>query len=127
MRNQKYIIMSFLSAGVLVGYSVRGLAIPLLARMEVNDPMLFDVLNATSLFGIVLGVMTFLVLNRHPLVVRFTDEVVTELSRVTWPDREETLRSTTVVIGTTLFVALMLALYDYAWGAITKVLLFQEG
>jgi preprotein translocase SecE subunit len=127
MRNQKYIIMSFLSAGVLVGYSVRGLAIPLLARMEVNDPMLLDVLNATSLFGIVLGVMTFLVLNRHPLVVRFTDEVVTELSRVTWPDREETLRSTTVVIGTTLFVALMLALYDYAWGAITKVLLFQEG
>jgi preprotein translocase SecE subunit len=127
MRNQKYIIMSFLSAGVLVGYSVRGLAIPLLARMEVNDPMLFDVLNATSLFGIVLGVMTFLVLNRHPLVVRFTDEVVSELSRVTWPDREETLRSTTVVIGTTVFVALMLALYDYAWGAITKVLLFQEG
>jgi preprotein translocase SecE subunit len=127
MRNQKYIIMSFLSAGVLVGYSVRGLAIPLLARMEVNDPMLLDVLNATSLFGIVLGVMTFLVLNRHPLVVRFTDEVVSELSRVTWPDREETLRSTTVVIGTTLFVALMLALYDYAWGAITKVLLFQEG
>ena len=127
MRNQKYIIMSFLSAGVLVGYSVRGLAIPLLARMEVNDPMLLDVLNATSLFGIVIGVMTFLVLNRHPLVVRFTDEVVTELTRVTWPDREETLRSTTVVIGTTLFVALMLALYDYAWGAITKVLLFQEG
>jgi preprotein translocase SecE subunit len=127
MRNQKYIIMSFLSAGVLVGYSVRGLAIPLLARMEVSDPMLFDVLNATSLFGIVLGVMTFLVLNRHPLVVRFTDEVVSELSRVTWPDREETLRSTTVVIGTTVFVALMLALYDYAWGAITKVLLFQEG
>lgn len=127
MRNQKYIIMSFLSAAVLVGYSVRGLAIPLLARMEVNDPVLFDMLNATSLFGIVLGVMTFLVLNRHPLVVRFTDEVVTELSRVTWPDREETLRSTTVVIGTTLFVALMLALYDYAWGAITKVLLFQEG
>jgi preprotein translocase SecE subunit len=127
MRNQKYIIMSFLSAGVLVGYSVRGLAIPLLARMEVNDPMLLDVLNATSLFGIVLGVMTFLVLNRHPLVVRFTDEVVSELSRVTWPDREETLRSTTVVIGTTVFVALMLALYDYAWGAITKVLLFQEG
>ena len=127
MRNQKYIIMTFLSAGVLMGFSVRGLAIPLLARMEVNDPMLLDVVNATSLGGIVIGVLTFLVLNRHPLVVRFTDEVVSELRRVTWPDREETIRSTTVVIGTTLFVALMLALYDYAWGTITKVLLFQEG
>lgn len=127
MRNQKYIIMTFLAAGVLVGFSVRGLAIPLLARMEVNDPMLLDVVNATSLAAIVIAVLTFLVLNRHPLVVRFTDEVVSELRRVTWPDREETLRSTTVVIGTTLFVALMLALYDYAWGTITKVLLFQEG
>ena len=106
MRNQKYIIMTFLAAGVLVGFSVRGLAIPLLARMEVNDPMLLDVVNATSLAAIVIAVLTFLVLNRHPLVVRFTDEVVSELRRVTWPDREETLRSTTVVIGTTLFVAL---------------------
>jgi preprotein translocase subunit SecE len=127
MRNQKYIIMTFLSAAALVGASVRGLAIPLMARMEVNDPMILDMINATSLIGLVTGVLTFLVLNRHPLVVGFTDEVVSELRRVTWPDREETIRSTTVVIGTTLFVALMLALYDYAWGTITKVLLFQEG
>jgi preprotein translocase subunit SecE len=119
--------MTFLSAAALVGASVRGLAIPLMARMEVNDPMILDMINATSLIGLVTGVLTFLVLNRHPLVVGFTDEVVSELRRVTWPDREETIRSTTVVIGTTLFVALMLALYDYAWGTITKVLLFQEG
>ena len=127
MRNQKYIIMAFLSAGVLLGFSVRGLAIPLLARMEVNDPMLLGLINGTSLAGLVAGVLTFLVLNRHPLVVRFTNECVSELRRVTWPDREETIRSTTVVIGTTLFVALMLAFYDYAWGAITRALLFQEG
>ena len=126
MRNQKYIIMTFLSAGVLTGFSVRGLAIPLLARMEVNDPMLLDLINATSLGGLVVGVLTFLVLNRHPLVVKFTDEVVTELRRVTWPDREETIRSTTVVIGTTLFVALMLAIYDYVWAGITSSLLFTQ-
>lgn len=127
MRNQKYIIMTFLAAGVLLGFSVRGLSVPLLARLEVSDPMLFGLVNATSLGGLVTGVLTFLVLNRHPLVVRFTNECVSELRRVTWPDREETIRSTTVVIGTTLFIALMLAFYDYAWGAITRVLLFQEG
>ncbi|MEL6344546.1 MAG: preprotein translocase subunit SecE [Myxococcota bacterium] len=127
MRNQKYIVMSFLSAGVLVGFSVRGLAIPLLARMEMGDPMILGLINATSLAGIITAVLTFVVLNRHPGVVRFTNEVVTELRRVTWPDREETLRSTTVVIGTTLFVALMLALYDYAWAEVTGYLLFSEG
>jgi preprotein translocase subunit SecE len=125
MRNQKYIVMSFLAAGSLVGFTVRGLAIPLLAQLETGDPLVAGLINATALAGIVAGVLTFLILNRHPLVVKFTNEVITELRKVTWPDREETIRSTTVVIGTTLFVALMLAIYDYAWAEITSVLLFS--
>ena len=127
MRNQKYIVMSFLAAAVLVGFSVRGLTVPLLARMEVNDPMLLGLLNASSLGGLLAGVLTFVVLNRHPLVVRFTNEVVTELRRVTWPDREETLRSTTVVIGTTIFVAACLFLYDQVWRTLAQAMLFSEG
>jgi len=126
MRNQKYIVMSFLAAAALVGATVRGLAIPLLAQIEVGDPQIAGLVNATALAGIVTGVLTFLILNRHPLVVRFTNEVVTELRQVTWPTREETIRSTTVVIGTTLFVAMMLAIYDYAWAEITSALLFTE-
>ena len=126
MRNQKYIVMSFLGAAALVGITVRGLAVPLLAQLEVGDPLVFDLINATSLGGIVTGVLTFLILNRHPLVVKFTNEVITELRKVTWPDREETVRSTTVVIGTTVFVAVMLAIYDYAWAEITSVLLFSS-
>ena len=126
MRNQKYIVMSFLAAGALVGSTVRGLAVPLLAQIELGDPQIAGLVNATSLAGIVTGVLTFLILNRHPLVVKFTNEVITELRKVTWPDREETIRSTTVVIGTTLFVAAMLAIYDYAWAEITSVLLFTE-
>jgi preprotein translocase subunit SecE len=125
MRNQKYIVMSFLAAGTLVGFTVRGLAIPLLAQLEMGDPLVAGLINATSLTGLVTGVFTFLILNRHPLVVKFTNEVITELRKVTWPDREETIRSTTVVIGTTLFVATMLAIYDFAWAEITSVLLFS--
>ena len=126
MRNQKYIVMSFLAAGALVGFTVRGLAVPLLAQLEVGDPQIAGLVNATSLAGIVTGVLTFLILNRHPLVVKFTNEVITELRKVTWPEREETIRSTTVVIGTTLFVASMLGIYDYAWAEITSVLLFSD-
>lgn len=126
MRNQKYIVMTFLSAGVLVGFSLRGLTVPLLARMELSDPMVLGLVNASSLGGILAGVLTFVVLNRHPGIVKFTNEVITELRRVTWPDREETFRSTTVVIGTTLFVALMLALYDYAWAEVTGYLLYTQ-
>ncbi len=127
MRNQKYIIMTFLVAGVLIGFTLRGLAVPILAQLEMGDPQVFGLINATSLAGIVSGVLTFLILNRHPLVVRYTNDVIIELRRVTWPDREETIRSTTVVIATTLFVAVMLGIYDYAWAEITSALLFNEG
>lgn len=127
MRNQKYIVMSFLAAGVLVGYSVQGLLVPLFARLEVSDPMLLGLINGSSLLGLITGILTFLVLNRHPLVVRFTDEVVSELRRVTWPDREETIRSTTVVLGTTLFVAGCLFVYDQVWRTLAQAVLFSEG
>jgi len=127
MRNQKYIVMSFLAAGALIGFTLLGLLVPTLARMEVGDPQIFGLVNATSLVALVVAVVTFVGLNRHPLVVRFSNEVITELRRVTWPEREETVRSSAVVVGTTLFVALMLAIYDYSWAEVTSLLLFTEG
>ena len=66
-------------------------------------------------------------MNRHAKVYSFTDESVTELRKVTWPTKEESIRSTTVCIITTLFIAATLAFYDYVWGRVTKVFLFTEG
>ena len=74
----------------------------------------------------VIGIGGFLLLNRHPAVVGFTNEAWTELRRVFWPDKEETVRSTTVVIGVTLFIAFMLGLYDYVWAEVTRLFLFTK-
>jgi preprotein translocase subunit SecE len=127
MANQKYIILAFLSAAVLVGMAVRGLSVPLLAQLQMGDPQVFGLVNATSVVGISCAVTTFLVLNRHPIVYEFTDEVIVELAKVTWPDKQETVRSTTVVVVFTLVVALALGVYDYVWARITNVFLFTEG
>ena len=126
MKNQKFVLMSFFSAAVLVGMSLQGLGAPLLANFEVSNPELFLGLNATSLVALIAGVITFLVLNRHPVAYRFTDEVVTELRKVSWPSREETIRSTTVVVVFTVIVAGALAGYDWIWGEITSRVLFTE-
>lgn len=127
MDNRKYILMSFLGAATLLGMSVRGLGGPLLARLEVGDPLVLGLLNATTLAGIAIGVVCFFVLNRHPLVYSFTDETVGELRKVTWPDREDTLRSSLIVIGCTLVIAGSLAFYDFVWGRLTGLFLFTEG
>ncbi len=126
MKNQRFVLMSFFAAAVLVGMSLQGLGAPLLANFEVSNPELFLGLNATSLAAFIAGVATFLILNRHPVAYRFTDEVVSEFRKVTWPTREETIRSTTVVVVFTVIVASTLAGYDWIWGEITSRVLFTQ-
>ena len=123
--NQRYVLMGFLGTAAFLGFAVRGLVIPLLARIEVVDPQI-GFLSGTDFLGLVVGVVTFLVLNRHPLVHGFTDESVTELRKVVWPSKDETVRATIVVIGATFFIAATLAFYDFVWARVTSTFLFTE-
>ncbi len=127
MQNQRFILLSFLGAAVLLGMSVQGLSIPLLARLEVADPQILGLINATTLAGLAVGVATFLILNRNRAAVAFTNEVIDELRKVHWPDKQETVRSTLVVVIFTFVVAGALAAYDYVWAQVTEMFLFTEG
>jgi preprotein translocase subunit SecE len=126
MRNQRYILLGFFVVAAFLGFAVRGLAVPMLARLDIVDPQI-GFISGTAALGILVGVVTFLVMNRHPVVHSFSDESVTELRKVVWPDKEETVRSATVVIITTLFIALTLAMYDFVWARVTSTFLFSEG
>lgn len=126
MRNQRYILMGFMSVAAFLGFAVRGLVVPFLARIDVVDPQI-GFISGTDALGIIVGVVTFLVMNRHPVVHGFSDESVTELRKVVWPDKEETVRSATVVVVTTLFIAATLAMYDFVWARVTSTFLFSEG
>jgi preprotein translocase SecE subunit len=46
---------------------------------------------------------------------------------VTWPSREETVRASTTVVLTTLFMASLLAVYDFTWKNLADLFLFTEG
>ena len=54
-------------------------------------------------------------------------ETESELRKVTWPEREDTLRSSLIVIGCTFVIAGSLAFYDFVWGRLTGIFLFTEG
>ena len=126
MKNQRYVLMSFFTAAVLVGMSLQGLGAPLLANFEISNPELPLGFTATNLAAFLVGITTFFVLNRHPVAYQFTDEVVTEFRKVTWPSKEVPVRSTTVVVVFTVIVAGALAGYDWIWGEITSRVLFTE-
>jgi preprotein translocase SecE subunit len=127
MDNQKYIYLTFIGSAVLLGTSIRGLVVPLLASMEVGDPRFFGFIDASALGGILIGIATFFILTRNRAATVFTDEVVTELSKVVWPDKQETTRSTLVVVSFTVIVAFALGLYDYIWAGITREFIFSAG
>lgn len=51
----------------------------------------------------------------------FATEVVTELSKVTWPTREETWYSTVVVLTASAIAAVYTGMFDAIWSAITDL------
>jgi preprotein translocase subunit SecE len=126
MDNRRYILLTFLIGAALIGLSVRGLGGPLLALLEVGDPVVLGGVKSTSLAGVAAGVVGFLALSRHQLAVSFTGEVIEELRKVVWPDREETVRSTIVVLSFSVIVAGIITIYDQIWGNLVQIL-FADG
>ena len=58
---------------------------------------------------------------RHPKVNRLAVEIVTELSKVTWPTRKELSASTVVVIIVSIIAAIILGLFDFFWAWFTDL------
>jgi len=119
--NDKYITLSFLIAAVLIGALLRSFGIEVIAALAWPDPLVMGLLNATSLAGIVTGVVSFLVLLRNATAVRFVDECVVEVRKTFFPGREETMDSTVVVIVATFIMSGSLALFDFFWAKVTAV------
>jgi len=126
MANQRFIVLTFFLAGVLVGLTVRGLGLPLLASLEIADPLVLGLVNASSLVSVASGMLTFFFMLKNEPAYSFTSEAIYELRKTSWPGKEETVRSTAVVIGTTFFIAAALASYDLVWAKLTGIFLFTE-
>ena len=126
MKNTKTIAFILLGLTWLTVVALRGLAIPVLAKFEIGDPIVVF-LSASALVAIILGAVTYIALMRNTLVVQFADEVIDELNKVTWPEKDETVSSTVVVVGVTLFIAAALGLYDYVWAEVTQIVLYTDG
>ncbi len=75
------------------------------------------------LIGFALAVVAGLVVRRHEVANTFLNEVVLELSRVTWPTRKETVASAGVVVVMIAIASLVLFLIDSLWGTMIRGLL----
>jgi preprotein translocase subunit SecE len=123
VKNTKTIAFILLALSWLLAVALRGLAIPVMAKFEMGDPVI-GFMSASAMAAIFLGLGTFVALMRNTQVVTFADEVIEELNKVTWPEKDETVNFTVVVVGVTLFIAAALGLYDYVWAEVTQMVLY---
>ena len=126
MSKQRYVLLVFVIAAVLIGISVQSAATSAFAQFALPDDRVLGILNTSSILAILGGAATFLVLIRNRPALKFVGEVVGELVRVTWPSREETVRAATTVVLTTVFMASLLAVYDFTWKNVADLILFTE-
>ncbi len=79
--------------------------------------------DSTMVSGIaaLIGIGGAFALYRHPRVYQLAHEVVSELSKVTWPSKDETYYSTLVVIVTSVIAALYCGVFDAVWSSFTDL------
>jgi preprotein translocase subunit SecE len=67
--------------------------------------------------------MAFLVREKYEGAIQFLREVKTELKKVTWPSRKDTLSGTAVVLVAVFIIAVFLGIVDSGLSNLIKLLL----
>jgi preprotein translocase subunit SecE len=70
----------------------------------------------------VAAVVTAFICYKAPGIRQWAQEVAFELSKVTWPSRQETWSATVIVLIVTAIAAVILGVFDTAWAAVTDLI-----
>lgn len=118
-QNQKWVNLSYLALAVLVGYIVFALAAQIVGiyDLEARVRNVDLIVRGASVFS---AAILFFVLYRNERSNQFMNEVVVELSRVTWPTQKETSSATMIVIVMVVISGMVLGLLDYLWTTLLK-------
>lgn len=111
---QKWVNLSYLALAVLFGYIVFSVAGKVVGAydLEARVRNIELILRGVS---VGLGAILFLVLYRNEQANQFTNEVMAELARVTWPSQKDTSSATLIVIVMVIVSGMVLGLLDFLW------------
>jgi preprotein translocase subunit SecE len=90
--------------------------VPTLTRIAEDDRPTY-----TMLTGAIIGLLATVYSYRREDVRTWTNEVASELAKVTWPSKKEVTSSTVVVLVTSAFATVFLALLDRFWNFVTNL------
>lgn len=122
MDNRKLIVAFYILCSMVAWFLTRsGLAWLFVSFYQVRR--LPGIPQAREGLPIAIGATLFIVLLRHPKVNLVLEEVVSELKKVTWPTRDDVVRSTTVVMICIIIASFILAGFDLVFGKLITLFL----
>lgn len=79
-------------------------------------------LSPPQMIAFVAAIILFVILQKNEKINEFSVEVASELSKITWPDKKETVLSTGVIAVMVAICAVILFAFDSLWGTIVKTM-----
>ena len=119
-RNQKLVSLIYLACGFVAWLITRELTAMVWALARLPQPVEW-VLPPSDIIAIGAGAATFILMLRSTIVTTFTNDTLTELGKVTWPNRKETVISTGVVSVLVAIASGLLFMFDMLWGAMIRI------
>ncbi len=104
-------IIAWFALKLLIGFFWNYFSLPVLVDWPIGYP---------EIIALVLAVVFYVALKKQEKVNVFGLEVITELSKITWPTQKETLVSTGVIIVMVAIASVLLFLMDTLWGTLTQ-------
>lgn len=126
MHFYRYVVLIHAVGAILLGMSIRAGLVSAVAQFGLVDTQIAGLVNATTIAAVAgAGLELAFALRSVPLLT-FTDEVLAEVSRVTWPTRDEAVRAATTVVMTVALMATVISLYDLLWKQLADLILFNQ-
>lgn len=123
MARDRYVILGVLGLAVCVALPLAHGLQWLLVQLEVFNPPVLGELMLTDVAAYGFAAAAAMVTLKHSTVRPLANEVVEELSKVTWPTREETGSATKVVVVAVVLSAAYLFIFDTVWLYVTDLIL----
>jgi preprotein translocase subunit SecE len=124
--NSKIIMVSFMAAALLIGlfFSVVIETAGAVATGSLGHFLSGDLVR--HLVPVFIGIACYFYFQFSKPVVKWADEVTTEIRRVVWPSRKDTVAMTTVVCVMLIISGLTLGLFDLVSGTVVEWVLKQN-
>lgn len=124
--NRKTATVAFMASGILVGVAVKVLldTSAALATGAFGRALASDLVHHG--IPVLAAIVVFVVLQSNANVRVWGDEVVSELRKVVWPSREDTMRMTLVTIVMLLLSGAFLGLLDVFSGKLIEWILSKN-